>query len=107
MDRRLTAIVAADPAGFSRPMAAQAEMIDAAEAGGRIVRTLCDGLPVEPPSPVAAPAGPSAGAAPADDEGAEPGATNAIRIGARASRGLRRRAACAAAPSRLRRAGAR
>lgn len=68
MDRRLTTIVAADLAGFSRLMAAdeegvirrlraaRAEVVDpaVAEAGGRIVKTMGDGLLVEYPSPVAA-----------------------------------------------------
>src|SRR6056297_1475251 len=68
MDRRLTVILAADLAGYSRLMAAdeegvierlraaRAEVIDPAlaEAGGRIVKTMGDGLLVEFGSPVAA-----------------------------------------------------
>lgn len=66
MDRRLTTIVAADLAGFSRLMAAdeegvirrlreaRAEIIDPAvrESGGRIIKTMGDGLLLEFPSPV-------------------------------------------------------
>lgn len=68
MDRRLTTIVAADLAGYSRLMAAdeegtiarlrsaRSEVIDPAvsEAGGRIVKSMGDGLLIEFPSPVAA-----------------------------------------------------
>ncbi|MFO7853900.1 MAG: adenylate/guanylate cyclase domain-containing protein [Paracoccaceae bacterium] len=68
MDRRLTVILAADLAGYSRLMAADEEgvirrlraaraaVIDPAlaEAGGRIVKTMGDGLLVEFASPVAA-----------------------------------------------------
>ncbi len=68
MDRRLTTILAADLVGYSRLMAAdeegvivrlrsaRAEVIDPAlaEAGGRIVKTMGDGLLVEFGSPVAA-----------------------------------------------------
>ena len=68
MDRRLTTILAADLVGYSRLMAAdeegviarlreaRAEVVDPAlaEAGGRIVKTMGDGLLVEFGSPVAA-----------------------------------------------------
>ena len=68
MERRLTTILAADLVGYSRLMAAdeegviarlraaRAEVIDPAlaEAGGRIVKTMGDGLLVEFTSPVAA-----------------------------------------------------
>ncbi len=68
MDRRLTTILAADLVGYSRLMAAdeegviarlraaRAEVVDPAlaEAGGRIVKTMGDGLLVEFASPVAA-----------------------------------------------------
>jgi adenylate cyclase len=68
MDRRLTTILAADLVGYSRLMAAdeegviarlrlvRAEVVDPAlaEAGGRIVKTMGDGLLVEFTSPVAA-----------------------------------------------------
>jgi adenylate cyclase len=68
MDRRLTTILAADLVGYSRLMAAdeegviarlraaRSEVIDPAiaEAGGRIVKTMGDGLLVEFGSPVAA-----------------------------------------------------
>ena len=68
LDRRLTTILAADLVGYSRLMAAdeegviarlravRAEVIDPAlaEAGGRIVKTMGDGLLVEFTSPVAA-----------------------------------------------------
>ncbi len=68
MDRRLTTIVAADLAGYSRLMAAdeegtiarlraaRAEVIDPAvsDASGRIVKSMGDGLLIEFPSPVAA-----------------------------------------------------
>ncbi|MEZ5866902.1 MAG: hypothetical protein R3D25_23540 [Geminicoccaceae bacterium] len=68
MDRRLTTILAADLVGYSRLMAAdeegvivrlrkaRAEVVDPAlaEAGGRIVKTMGDGLLVELGSPVAA-----------------------------------------------------
>ena len=68
MDRRLTTILAADLVGYSRLMAtdeegviarlraARAEVIDPAlaEAGGRIVKTMGDGLLLEFPSIVAA-----------------------------------------------------
>ena len=68
LDRRLTTILAADLVGYSRLMAAdeegvierlravRAEVIDPAlaEAGGRIVKTMGDGLLVEFGSPVAA-----------------------------------------------------
>jgi len=68
MDRRLTTVVAADLVGYARLMAAdeegtitrlraaRAEVIDPAiaEAGGRIVKVMGDGLLMEFPSPVAA-----------------------------------------------------
>jgi len=68
LDRRLTTILAADLAGYSRLMAADEEGVIArlrdiraavvdpalAEAGGRIVKTMGDGLLVEFTSPVAA-----------------------------------------------------
>ncbi len=68
MERRLTTIVAADMVGYSRLMAAdeegtldrlraaRAEIVDPAiqVAGGRIVKTMGDGLLVEYPSPVEA-----------------------------------------------------
>jgi adenylate cyclase len=68
MDRRLTTILAADLVGYSRLMAADEEGVIArlqdtraavidpalAEAGGRIVKTMGDGLLVEFTSPVAA-----------------------------------------------------
>lgn len=68
MERRLTTILAADLVGYSRLMAAdeegvirrlraaRAEVVDPAlaEAGGRIVKTMGDGLLVELASPVAA-----------------------------------------------------
>lgn len=68
MDQRLTTILAADPAGYSRLMAAdeeavierlravRADVVDPAIAagGGRIVKTMGDGLLVEFASPVEA-----------------------------------------------------